>query len=52
MHSTSDKVLQLRQLLADRFGRGESGEEAFCSTGLSALDEIEIPKPALTKIVS
>jgi hypothetical protein len=52
MPSASEKVLQLRQLLADRFGRGELAEEEVYVTGLPALDEIGIPNAALTEIVS
>jgi hypothetical protein len=52
MTSTSDKVLQLRELLAERFGREELVEEEVCATGLAVLDEIGIPKAALTEIVS
>ena len=52
MPSSSDKILQLRQLLADRFGHGELAEEEVYGTGLSALDEVGIPKAALTEIAS
>ena len=52
MPDTSDKILHLRQLLADRFGRGELAEEEVYATGLAALDEAGIPKAALTEIVS
>jgi hypothetical protein len=48
----SDKILQLRQLLADRFNGGDLAEENACITGLSTLDEVRIPKAALTEIVS
>jgi hypothetical protein len=53
MASTSDKVLQLRQLLADRFGHSSTAlaEEAY-PTGLPALDEVGIPVAAVTEIVS
>jgi hypothetical protein len=51
MAATSDKVLQLRQLLADRFGRGLlPPEEVYC-TGLRILDEVEIPRGAVTEVV-
>ena len=52
MPATSDKILQLRELLADRFGRGEMAEEEAYATGLPALDETGIPQAALTEIVS
>jgi hypothetical protein len=52
MASTSDKVLQLRQLLSARFGRDELAEKEVYSTGLAVLDEVGIPKAALTEIVS
>jgi hypothetical protein len=52
MVSTSDKVLQLRQLLADRFGRGELAPEETFLTGLPSLDQIGIPRAALIEIVS
>jgi hypothetical protein len=52
MASSSDKVLQLRQLLAERFGRDELAEEEVSATGLAVLDEVGIPKAALTEIVS
>lgn len=52
MATTSDKVLKLRQLLADRFGREVlPAEEVYC-TGLPALDEVGIPRAAVTEIVS
>ncbi len=52
MASASDKVLQLRQLLADRFGQTKPPAEEVCPTGLSFLDEIGIPRAALTEIVT
>ena len=48
----SDKVLQLRQLLADRFGKPELAPEKSYETGLSALNDVGIPKASLTEIVS
>jgi len=52
MAASSDKILQLRQLLADRFGRSEVSGEDLYATGLPALDEAGIPQAALTEIVS
>jgi hypothetical protein len=52
MSSTSDKVVQLRQLLAERFGHGDLGEEEVCTTRFPTLDKVGIPKAALTEIVS
>lgn len=52
MTSTSDKVLQLRQLLAERFGQGHPSTGDTYHTGLAALDEVEVPRAALTEIVS
>jgi hypothetical protein len=52
MASSSDKVLQLRQLLADRFGRPELVREECFETGLPALNEVGIPKASLTEVVS
>lgn len=52
MSSSSDKVLQLRQLLAERFGPTELPDEEAYVTGLPALDEADIPRAALTEIVS
>jgi hypothetical protein len=52
MPAKSDKVLQLRQLLAERFGRADLPADACYPTGLPALDEVEIPRAAITEIVS
>ena len=52
MASTSEKVTQLRQLLAERFGTSALSSEAVFTSGLSALDEIGLPKGAITEIVS
>jgi hypothetical protein len=52
MTTPSNKIIQLRQLLADRFGRGYLPAEEVYHTGLPALDEVGIPKPGLTEIVS
>jgi hypothetical protein len=48
----SDKILQLRQLLAGRLGGNDLGQEQACVTGLATLDAVGIPKAALTEIVS
>jgi hypothetical protein len=52
MTTSSEKVLELRQLLADRFGAAPSRTEEGYFTGLPVLDEIGVPKAALTEIVS
>jgi hypothetical protein len=52
MSSSFDKVVQLRQLLAERFGQSNMVEESIFPTGLPVLDELGIPKAALTEIVS
>jgi hypothetical protein len=52
MPSTSDKVLHLRQLLADRFGRSDLAADEIYSVGLAALDEVGIPRAAVTEVVS
>jgi hypothetical protein len=49
---SSDKVMQLRQLLADQMGQPASGDAENFVTGLAALDHIGIPAAALTEIVS
>jgi hypothetical protein len=52
MAITPEKILLLRQLLADRFGESElSGEEVY-QAGLPALDDASVPRAALTEIVS
>jgi len=52
MPATSEKILQLRQLLADRFGQAAFPEEELYPTGLPVLDDVGIPRAALTEIVS
>jgi hypothetical protein len=52
MPDASEKILLLRQLLADRFGGSELSEEEVYATGLPALDEVAVPRGALTEIVS
>jgi len=49
--SASEKVVQLRQLLAERFHQAPPTEEPFFLTGLPAFDEIGLPRAALTEIV-
>jgi hypothetical protein len=52
MSARSEKILHLRQLLAGRFGQGLPAEETCCVTGLRALDEMGVPRGALTEIVT
>ena len=52
MSAAALKVLQLRQLLADRFGPSKLAEEEIYVTGLTALDKIGIPRAAVTEIIS
>jgi len=52
MASSSEKVFQLRQLLADRFGHAETQADEIYRTGLIPLDEAGIPRSSLTEIVS
>jgi len=52
MASPSEKVIELRQLLAERFGQAQLPVEESYATGLPALDEVGIPRAALTEIVS
>jgi hypothetical protein len=48
-----NKILELRQLLAERFGPAASlAEESAYATGFPAVDEIGIPRGALTEIVA
>ena len=49
---SSDKIVQLRQLLAERVGKHVSAEMETFVTGLAALDHIGIPTASLTEIVS
>jgi hypothetical protein len=48
----SSKILELRQLLAVRFGRSDSPDEQAYATGFPALDRIGVPRGALTEIVA
>ena len=52
MASTSDTVLQLRQLLADRFGQANLPAEEVYPTGLPFLDDVGIPRAAVTEIIA
>jgi hypothetical protein len=52
MPASSDKVLQLRQLLADHFGKPPSRPEECYISGLPLLDDLGIPRGALTEIVN
>jgi hypothetical protein len=52
MASTSEKVLQLRALLAERFGSAELPSENAFTTGLPVLDEVGFSQGAVTEIVS
>jgi hypothetical protein len=52
MAETSEKVLQLRQLLAERFGSRAPVEEAVYVTGLPAFDEVGLCQGAVTEVVS
>jgi hypothetical protein len=52
MAASSEKILQLRQLLAERFGQGSMADETCCVTGFRALDEIGVPRGALSEMVA
>jgi hypothetical protein len=52
MAAHSEKILHLRQLLAERFGHGSVADETSCLTGFRALDEIGLPRGALSEIVA
>jgi hypothetical protein len=52
MTPASDKVIQLRQMLAERFHPSELATKVGRATGLPALDAQGIPEAALTEIVS
>jgi hypothetical protein len=51
MASASEKVIQLRELLAEKFGRSELPADEFFCTGVPLLDETAIPRGAITEIV-
>ncbi|HEY0256665.1 MAG TPA: hypothetical protein VGC39_04405 [Candidatus Methylacidiphilales bacterium] len=48
----SSKILQLRQLLTDRFGHAALPDEETYLTGFPALDEAGLPQAALTELVA
>jgi hypothetical protein len=52
MPSASDKVFQLRELLAERFGENRVTRETTYFTGLPSLDDMGIPQGAVTEIVT
>ena len=52
MNASSDKILELKQLLAERFGHSKQKEEERYISGISTLDEVGVPRAALTEIVS
>jgi hypothetical protein len=52
MPSSSETVLQLRQLLTERFGAPSGRGEEVYLTGLPSLDEAGVARAALTEIVS
>jgi len=52
MAAHPEKILHLRQLLAERFGHSTLPDETCCITGFRALDEIGVPCGALSEIVS
>ena len=52
MSSPSDKVLHLRQLLAERFKEASLPSQETYATGLPALDDIGLPRGALTEVVA
>jgi hypothetical protein len=49
----SEKIVQLRQLLAERFGASvPPAQEAAYPTGFAPLDDIGLPRGALTELVA
>ena len=52
MPASPAKILELKQLLADRFGTPEFCPVTSFTTGFKALDELPLPAAALTEIVS
>ncbi len=52
METASEKVLHLKKLLAERFGRHDLLLEETYECGLPALDELSIPRAALIEVVS
>jgi hypothetical protein len=52
MPTSSETVVQLRQLLAERFGAPPGRREEVYLTGLPSLDDAGVARAALTEIVS
>jgi len=52
MTSVSDKIIHLRQLMAEQCKGFSLPEQKTYPTGLSALDEIGLPRGAVTEIVT
>jgi hypothetical protein len=52
MSAPSAKVLELKKLLAERFGHSEQRAEQLYPCGLNALDEVGVPRGTVTEIVS
>ena len=51
MPDVSEKVVQLRQLLAERFGHSSSVADELYETGIPVLDNVGIPRGAITELV-
>jgi len=51
MPTSSEKVIQLRQLLVEKFGRCEPSADEIFATGVLLLDEAGIPRGGITEIV-
>ena len=51
MPTASEKVVQLRHLLADRFGHRDLAADEILQTGVPLLDEVGVPRGALTELV-
>jgi hypothetical protein len=52
MSPASPKILELRQLLASRFGKKDLSPEEVYVTGVPDLDEVGVPRGAITEVVS
>ena len=52
MLPASEKVIQLRQLLAERFGAVDFAPEDTYATGFAPLDQCGLPRSAVTEIVA
>ncbi len=52
MSTSAEKVLRLREVLAERFGLSAPPKCETLETGLSSLDSLDIPRGALTEIVA